>query len=115
MQSAKRNDYDPEGRRILTCTDLEKIEVNLVVKDSEPETDLTYFEIFPVEEARANKAKACKIRENLATINSMIKDASLLGESYIKIPDNIDVIANEEISKRFRNAGYTVIEGFIRW
>ena len=128
--------------RILTCEDLEKVEVDFVfnepVKVRKPEivtsfkneelnieyqdeaksaeliarAELAENLIFPVEQARANKEKFHALKCDLAQISQLIKDASKLGKSSINIPSDLDRI---EITALFLKAGYKVGNGSIAW
>lgn len=124
--------------RILTCQDFEKVEVDYVFKGgetSEPEIVTTFKNeelnieytdetksaelsalaeelIFPVEQARANKERFHRAMSEIVQISQLIKEASNLGDSSIKIPSDLDRI---EITSLFKQAGYKVGGGFIAW
>ncbi len=115
------------GERIMTCEDLESVHVSdLTVKSDEPKVMAELSEevkelasgrhlrdiIYPVEEAQANKQKHIKLRTDLARLSLMIKDASTLGGSSVKIPEEMDIV---EMTRLFRNAGYTAGGGYISW
>lgn len=117
-----------QADRYLTCEDLEPTTMERLLKpenitsfksegliefsDEVKEAALAENLIFPVEEARANKERFHRAMGEIVQISQLIKEASNLGDSSIKIPSDLDRI---EITSLFKQAGYEVGGGFIAW
>lgn len=136
MESYRNAELSPDYSYVLTCQDLEKVEVGYHVKETkEPVKDLkleniTSFKnegliekvdedpelaenlIFPVEEARANKEKFLTLKRELVQISQLIKEASAQGKSCVRIPADLDRL---EITTQFSRAGYKIYAGCIAW
>lgn len=135
MESYRNAELSPDYSYVLTCQDLEKVEVEYHVKQPEhvkvlkPE-NITSFKnegliekvdedpelaenlIFPVEEARANKEKFLLLKRELIQISQLIKEASTQGKSCVRIPVDLDRL---EITTQFSRAGYKIYAGCIAW
>ena len=135
MESYRNAEISPDYSYVLTCQDLEKVEVEYHVKQPEqvkvlkPE-NITSFKnegliekvdedpelaenlIFPVEEARANKEKFLTLKRELVQISQLIKEASTQGKSCVRIPADLDRL---EITTQFSRAGYKIYAGCIAW
>lgn len=134
MESYRNAEISPDYSYVLTCQDLEKVEVEYrvkgeKVKDLKPE-NITSFKsegliekvdedpelaenlIFPVEEARANKEKFFTLKRELVQISQLIKEASAQGKSCVRIPADLDRL---EITTQFSRAGYKIYAGCIAW
>lgn len=135
MESYRNAEISPDYSYVLTCQDLEKVEVEYHVKQPEqvkvlkPE-NITSFKnesliekvdedpelaenlIFPVEEARANKEKFLTLKRELVQISQLIKEASAQGKSCVRIPADLDRL---EITTQFSRAGYKIYAGCIAW
>ena len=134
MESYRNAELSPDYSYVLTCQDLEKVEVEYrvkgeKVKDLKPE-NITSFKnegliekvdeeaalaenlIFPVEEARANKEKFLTLKRELVQISQLIKEASTQGKSCVRIPSDLDRL---EITTQFSRAGYKIYAGCIAW
>ncbi len=141
MESYRNAELSPDYSYVLTCQDLEKVEVGYHVKETKepvkvlkPE-NITSFKkegliekddsvefseeaalaenlIFPVEEARANKGKFFTLKRELVQISQLIKEASTQGKSCVRIPADLDRL---EITTQFSRAGYKVYAGCIAW
>lgn len=133
MESYRNAELSPDYSYVLTCQDLEKVEVEYRVKgenvkDLKPE-NITSFKsegliefseeaalaenlIFPVEEARANKEKFLTLKRELVQISQLIKEASTQGKSCVRIPADLDRL---EITTQFSRAGYKIYAGCIAW
>lgn len=134
MESYRNAELSPDYSYVLTCQDLEKVEVEYrvkgeKVKDLKPE-NITSFKnegliervdedpelaenlIFPVEEARANKEKFFTLKRELVQISQLIKEASTQGKSCVRIPSDLDRL---EITTQFSRAGYKIYAGCIAW
>lgn len=135
MESYRNAEISPDYSYVLTCQDLEKVEVGYHVKQPEPvkvlkPENITSFKnegliekvdedpelaenlIFPVEEARANKEKFFNLKRELVQISQLIKEASAQGKSCVGIPADLDRL---EITTQFSRAGYKVYAGCIAW
>lgn len=135
MESYRNAELSPDYSYVLTCQDLEKVEVEYHVKQPEPvkvlkPENITSFKnegliekvdedpelaenlIFPVEEARANKEKFLNLKRELVQISQLIKEASAQGKSCVGIPSDLDRL---EITTQFSRAGYKVYAGCITW
>lgn len=135
MESYRNAELSPDYSYVLTCQDLEKVEVEYRVKQLEPvkvlkpeniasfkneglielsdeEAALAENLIFPVEEARANKEKFFTLKRELVQISQLIKEASAQGKSCVRIPADLDRL---EITTQFSRAGYKVYAGCIAW
>lgn len=134
MESYRNAELSPDYSYVLTCQDLEKVEVGYHVKQPEPvkvlkpenitsfktegliekveEAALAEILIFPVEEARANKEKFLLLKRELVQISQLIKDASVQGKSCVRIPADLDRL---EITTQFSRAGYKIYAGCIAW
>lgn len=134
-ESYRNAELSPDYSYVLTCQDLEKVEVEYHVKQPEqvkvlkPE-NITSFKnegliekvdedpelaenlIFPVEEARANKEKFFTLKRELVQISQLIKEASTQGKSCVRIPADLDRL---EITTQFSRAGYKIYAGCIAW
>ena len=134
MESYRNAEISPDYSYVLTCQDLEKVEVEYrvkgeKVKDLKPE-NITSFKsegliekvdedpelaenlIFPVEEARANKEKFFTLKRELVQISQLIKEASAQGKSCVRIPADL---VRLEITTQFSSAGYQIYAGCIAW
>lgn len=135
MESYRNAELSPDYSYVLTCQDLEKVEVEYHVKQPEqvkvlkPE-NITSFKnegliekvdedpelaeslIFPVEEARDNKEKFLTLKRELVQISQLIKEASAQGKSCVRIPADLDRL---EITTQFSRAGYKIYAGCIAW
>ena len=135
LESYRNAELSPDYSYVLTCQDLEKVEVEYRVKQPElvkvlkPE-NITSFKnegliekvgedpelaenlIFPVEEARANKEKFFTLKRELVQISQLIKEASAQGKSCVRIPADLDRL---EITTQFSRAGYKIYAGCIAW
>lgn len=136
MESYRNAEISPDYSYVLTCQDLEKVEVGYHVKETKepvkvlkPE-NITSFKnegliekadeeaalvenlIFPVEEARANKEKFLTLKRELVQISQLIKEASTQGKSCVRIPADLDRL---EITTQFSRAGYKIYAGCIAW
>nr|DAM32458.1 MAG TPA: hypothetical protein [Caudoviricetes sp.] len=136
LESYRNAELSPDYSYVLTCQDLEKVEVEYrvkgeKVKDLKPE-NITSFKsegliefsdeaeeaalaenlIFPVEEARANKEKFFNLKRELVQISQLIKEASAQGKSCVRIPADLDRL---EITTQFSRAGYKIYAGCIAW
>ena len=135
MESYRNAELSPDYSYVLTCQDLEKVEVEYHVKQPEPvkvlkPENITSFKkegliekvdedpelaenlIFPVEEARANKEKFLLLKRELVQISQLIKEASTQGKSCVRIPADLDRL---EITTQFSRAGYKIYAGCIAW
>lgn len=135
MESYRNAELSPDYSYVLTCQDLEKVEVEYHVKQPEPvkvlkPENITSFKnegliekvdedpelaenlIFPVEEARANKEKFLTLKRELIQISQLIKEASAQGKSCVRIPSDLDRL---EITTQFSRAGYKIYAGCIAW
>lgn len=135
MESYRNAEISPDYSYVLTCRDLEKVEVEYHVKQPEPvkvlkPENITSFKnegliekvdedpelaenlIFPVEEARANKEKFLTLKRELVQISQLIKEASAQGKSCVRIPADLDRL---EITTQFSRAGYKIYAGCIAW
>lgn len=135
MESYRNAELSPDYSYVLTCQDLEKVEVEYHVKQPEPvkvlkPENITSFKsegliekvdedpelaenlIFPVEEARANKEKFLTLKRELVQISQLIKEASAQGKSCVRIPADLDRL---EIPTQFSRAGYKIYAGCIAW
>ena len=135
MESYRNAELSPDYSYVLTCQDLEKVEVEYHVKQPEPvkvlkPESITSFKnegliekvdkdpelaenlIFPVEEARANKEKFLLLKRELVQISQLIKEASTQGKSCVRIPADL---ARLEITTQFSRAGYKIYAGCIAW
>lgn len=137
MESYRNAELSPDYSYILTCGDLEKVEISYRVKQPEPvkvlkPENVTSFKkegliersdeveeaalaenlIFPVEEARANKEKFFTLKRELVQISQLIKEASTQGKSCVGIPSDLDRL---EITTQFSRAGYKIYAGCIAW
>ena len=137
MESYRNAELSPDYSYVLTCQDLEKVEVEYHVKQPEPvkvlqpqiitsfkpegliefsdeaeEAALAENLIFPVEEARANKEKFLLLKRELVQISQLIKEASAQGKSCVRIPADLDRL---EITTQFSRAGYKIYAGCIAW
>lgn len=135
MESYRNAELSPDYSYVLTCQDLEKVEVEYHVKQPEPvkvlkPENITSFKsegliekvdedpelaenlIFPVEEARANKEKFLTLKRELVQISQLIKEASAQGKSCVRIPADLDRL---EITTQFSRAGYKIYAGCIAW
>ena len=137
MESYRNAELSPDYSYILTCEDLEKVEVEYRVKQPEPvkvlkpeniasfknegliekadeaeDPELAENLIFPVEEARANKEKFLTLKRELVQISQLIKEASAQGKSCVTIPADLDRL---EITTQFSRAGYKIYAGCIAW
>lgn len=135
MESYRNAEISPDYSYVLTCQDLEKVEVEYHVKQPEPvkvlkPENITSFKnegliekvdedpelaenlIFPVEEARANKEKFLTLKRELVQISQLIKEASTQGKSCVRIPADLDRL---EITTQFSRAGYKIYAGCIAW
>jgi hypothetical protein len=135
MESYRNAEISPDYSYVLTCQDLEKVEVGYHVKQPEPvkvlkPENITSFKnegliekvdeeaalaenlIFPVEEARANKEKFFTLKRELVQISQLIKEASTQGKSCVRIPADLDRL---EITTQFSRAGYKIYAGCIAW
>ena len=135
MESYRNAELSPDYSYVLTCQDLEKVEVEYHVKQPEPvkvlkPENITSFKnegliekvdedpelaenlIFPVEEARANKEKFLTLKRELVQISQLIKEASTQGKSCVRIPADLDRL---EITTQFSRAGYKIYAGCIAW
>lgn len=135
MESYRNAELSPDYSYVLTCQDLEKVEVEYHVKQPEPvkvlkPENITSFKnegliekvdedpelsenlIFPVEEARANKEKFLTLKRELVQISQLIKEASAQGKSCVRIPSDLDRL---EITTQFSRAGYKIYAGCIAW
>ena len=135
MESYRNAEISPDYSYVLTCQDLEKVEVEYHVKQPEPvkvlkPENITSFKnegliekvdedpelaenlIFPVEEARANKEKFFTLKRELVQISQLIKEASAQGKSCVRIPADLDRL---EITTQFSRAGYKIYAGCIAW
>lgn len=135
MESYRNAELSPDYSYVLTCQDLEKVEVGYHVKPPEPvkflkPENITSFKtegliekvdedpelaenlIFPVEEARANKEKFFTLKRELVQISQLIKEASAQGKSCVRIPADLDRL---EITTQFSRAGYKIYAGCIAW
>lgn len=135
MESYRNAELSPDYSYVLTCQDLEKVEVEYHVKQPEPvkvlkPENITSFKnegliekvdedpelaenlIFPVEEARANKEKFFTLKRELVQISQLIKEASAQGKSCVRIPADLDRL---EITTQFSRAGYKIYAGCIAW
>lgn len=135
MESYRNAELSPDYSYVLTCQDLEKVEVEYHVKQPEPvkvlkPENITSFKnegliekvdeeaalaenlIFPVEEARANKEKFFTLKRELVQISQLIKEASAQGKSCVRIPSDLDRL---EITTQFSRAGYKIYAGCIAW
>lgn len=135
MESYRNAELSPDYIYVLTCQDLEKVEVEYHVKPPEhvkvlkPENiasfktegliekvdedpELADNLIFPVEEARANKEKFFLLKRELVQISQLIKEASAQGKSCVRIPADLDRL---EITTQFSRAGYKIYAGCIAW
>lgn len=135
MESYRNAELSPDYSYVLTCQDLEKVEVEYHVKQPEPvkvlkPENITSFKnesliekvdedpelaenlIFPVEEARANKEKFFNLKRELVQISQLIKEASAQGKSCVRIPADLDRL---EITTQFSRAGYKIYAGCIAW
>ena len=135
MESYRNAEISPDYSYVLTCQDLEKVEVEYHVKQPEPvkvlkPENITSFKsegliekvdedpelaenlIFPVEEARANKEKFLTLKRELVQISQLIKEASAQGKSCVRIPSDLDRL---EITTQFSRAGYKIYAGCIAW
>ena len=135
MESYRNAELSPDYSYVLTCRDLEKVEVEYRVKQPElvkvlkPENiasfknegliekvdedpELAENLIFPVEEARANKEKFLTLKRELVQISQLIKEASAQGKSCVRIPADLDRL---EITTQFSRAGYKIYAGCIAW
>ena len=135
LESYRNAELSPDYSYVLTCQDLEKVEVGYHVKQPEqvkvlkPE-NITSFKneglsekvdedpelaenlIFPVEEARANKEKFFALKRDFLQISQLIKEASAQGKSCVRIPADLDRL---EITTQFSRAGYKIYAGCIAW
>ena len=136
LESYRNAELSPDYSYVLTCQDLEKVEVGYHVKETKelvkvlkPE-NITSFKnegliekvdedpelaenlIFPVEEARANKEKFFALKRELVQISQLIKEASAQGKSCVRIPADLDRL---EITTQFSRAGYKIYAGCIAW
>lgn len=136
LESYRNAELSPDYSYVLTCQDLEKVEVGYHVKETKepvkvlkPE-NITSFKsegliekvdeeaalaenlIFPVEEARANKEKFFTLKRELVQISQLIKEASAQGKSCVRIPADLDRL---EITTQFSRAGYKIYAGCIAW
>ena len=134
LESYRNAELSPDYSYVLTCQDLEKVEVGYHVKGEKvkvlkPE-NITSFKnegliekvdedpelaenlIFPVEEARANKEKFLTLKRELVQISQLIKEASAQGKSCVRIPADLDRL---EITTQFSRAGYKIYAGCIAW
>ena len=136
LESYRNAELSPDYSYVLTCQDLEKVEVGYHVKETKelvkvlkPE-NITSFKnegliekvdedpelaenlIFPVEEARANKEKFFALKRELVQISQLIKEASAQGKSCVRIPSDLDRL---EITTQFSRAGYKIYAGCIAW
>ena len=134
MESYRNAEISPDYSYVLTCQDLEKVEVEYrvkgeKVKDLKPE-NITSFKsegliekvdedpelaenlIFPAEEARSNKEKFFTLKRELVQISQLIKEASAQGKSCVRIPADLDRL---EITTQFSRAGYKIYAGCIAW
>lgn len=135
MESYRNAELSPDYSYVLTCQDLERVEVGYHVKQPEPvkvlkPENITSFKnegliekvdedpelavnlIFPVEEARANKEKFFTLKRELVQISQLIKEASAQGKSCVSIPSDLDRL---EITTQFSRAGYKIYAGCIAW
>lgn len=134
MESYRSAEPSPDYSYVLTCQDLEKVEVEYRVKDekvkvlkpeniasfknedlielSDEDPELVENLIFPVEEARANKEKFFTLKRELVQISQLIKEASTQGKSCVSIPADLDRL---EITTQFSRAGYKIYAGCIAW
>lgn len=136
MESYRNAELSPDYSYVLTCQDLEKVEVGYHVKETKepvkvlkPENiasfknegliekvdedpELAENLIFPVEEARANKEKFLTLKHELVQISQLIKEASTQGKSCVRIPADLDRL---EITTQFSRAGYKIYAGCIAW
>lgn len=135
MESYRNAELSPDYSYVLTCQDLEKVEVEYHVKQPEPvkvlkpeniagfkkegliekvdeDPELAENLIFPVEEARANKEKFFTLKRELVQISQLIKEASTQGKSCVRIPSDLDRL---EITTQFSRAGYKIYAGCIAW
>lgn len=135
MESYRNAELSPDYSYVLTCQDLEKVEVGYHVKQPEPvkvlktgnvasfknegliekvdeDPELAENLIFPVEEARANKEKFFTLKRELVQISQLIKEASTQGKSCVRIPADLDRL---EITTQFSRAGYKLYAGCIAW
>lgn len=135
MESYRNAELSPDYSYVLTCQDLEKVEVEYHVKQPGPvkvlkPENITSFKnegliekvdeeaalaenlIFPVEEARANKEKFLTLKRELVQISQLIKEASAQGKSCVRIPADLDRL---EITTQFSRAGYKIYAGCIAW
>lgn len=135
MESYRNAELSPDYSYVLTCQDLEKVEVEYHVKQPEPvkvlkpeniagfkkegliekvdeDPELAENLIFPVEEARANKEKFFTLKRELVQISQLIKEASTQGKSCVRIPADLDRL---EITTQFSRAGYKIYAGCIAW
>ena len=136
LESYRNAELSPDYSYVLTCQDLEKVEVGYHVKETKelvkvlkPE-NITSFKnegliekvdedpelaenlIFPVEEARANKEKFFALKREFLQISQLIKEASAQGKSCVRIPADLDRL---EITTQFSRAGYKIYAGCIAW
>ena len=133
-ESYRNAELSPDYSYVLTCQDLEKVEVEYRVKDkkdkflkpenitsfknedlielSDEDPELAENLIFPVEEARANKEKFFTLKRELVQISQLIKEASAQGKSCVRIPADLDRL---EITTQFSRAGYKIYAGCIAW
>ena len=136
LESYRNAELSPDYSYVLTCQDLEKVEVGYHVKETKepvkvlkPE-NITSFKnegliekvdedpelaenlIFPVEEARANKEKFFALKREFLQISQLIKEASAQGKSCVRIPSDLDRL---EITTQFSRAGYKIYAGCIAW
>ena len=136
MESYRNAELSPDYSYVLTCQDLEKVEVGYHVKETKEPVEvlkpenITSFKnegliekvdedpelaenlIFPVEEARANKEKFLTLKRELVQISQLIKEASTQGKSCVGIPADLDRL---EITTQFSRAGYKIYAGCIAW
>lgn len=117
-----------QADRYLTCEDLEPTTMERLLKpenitsfksegliefsDEAEEAALAENLIFPVEEARANKEKFFNLKRELVQISQLIKEASVQGKSWVRIPADLDRL---EITTQFSRAGYKIYAGCIAW
>lgn len=125
-----------QADRYLTCEDLELTSIGAMERIVKPENVVSFKDesliemeipeevkelavadklesiIYPIEDARANKEKYHQLRLDVANLSIMIRDASVLGNTSVKIPADMDRI---EVTSLFLKAGYRIGPGCICW